>query len=342
MNQIEYYSQQFEKLPLYFLKFHGSQRIDEIISTMEFAVVNHDIQVIVLDNLQFMTGGHFKINKFDYQDEIIHKLRLFATEKNVHVFLVIHPKKTDEALKITSIFGTGKASQEADNIFILQSFKGLRIVELAKNRFDGSTGKTVLGFNKATCRFLELTEEEFMRYVRNEVKIEDIIKTRQGTAEGSEPIATAGIQSGHTVRQDEKRSNINKEIHRMKSSPLSNMDLIEDLLVDPNANNQSKPAEAPPLENSEVADLLEMALNTQKTSAETISNSEPPRKMEYNLQIDISSIGNWHNEILPRSGLIHTFHTEESKSQTDAIRPSSQRPSIPAQKFKKPFMDDLF
>ena len=84
-----FYSDQFEKLPLFFLKFHGSQVIDEIMNSLYFAVDNHDIQLIVLDNLQFMTGSQNKFNKFDYQDEIIHKLRLLATEKNVHVYLVI-------------------------------------------------------------------------------------------------------------------------------------------------------------------------------------------------------------------------------------------------------------
>ncbi len=50
------------------------------------------------------------------------KFRKFATEKNVHITLVIHPRKEDEAFKLTtsSIFGSAKASQEADLIVILQ------------------------------------------------------------------------------------------------------------------------------------------------------------------------------------------------------------------------------
>jgi len=135
----------FEKLPLYLLKFHGSSGINEIINTMEYAVYHYDIQNIVLDNLQFMIGMQARnTNKFDFQDEIIHRLRKFTSDKNVHVTLVIHPRKSDESLKISSIFGSAKASQEADNVYILQGYKGLRIVDVAKNRFDGTTGKTVL------------------------------------------------------------------------------------------------------------------------------------------------------------------------------------------------------
>jgi len=39
----------------------------------------------------------------------------------VHITLVIHPKKVDdnEELNIASVFGGGKATQEADNVLIL-------------------------------------------------------------------------------------------------------------------------------------------------------------------------------------------------------------------------------
>ncbi|CAM9931053.1 unnamed protein product, partial [Heterosigma akashiwo] len=50
------------------------------------------------------------------------RFRKFATERNVHVCLVIHPRKEDDEtrLGISHIFGTAKATQEADVIFILQ------------------------------------------------------------------------------------------------------------------------------------------------------------------------------------------------------------------------------
>ena len=49
------------------------------------------------------------------------KLRNFASERNCQICLVIHPKKVDDDddLNIASIFGSAKATQEADNIFVL-------------------------------------------------------------------------------------------------------------------------------------------------------------------------------------------------------------------------------
>lgn len=56
------------------------------------------------------------------QDLALDKFRKFATEHNVHITLVIHPRKEDEGYKLTtsSIFGSAKATQEADLVVILQ------------------------------------------------------------------------------------------------------------------------------------------------------------------------------------------------------------------------------
>jgi twinkle protein len=49
--------------------------------------------------------------------QIIEKLRKFATLHNIHLTLVIHPRKEElnEMLTTNSIFGGAKATQEADN-----------------------------------------------------------------------------------------------------------------------------------------------------------------------------------------------------------------------------------
>lgn len=63
---------------------------------------------------------HF--DRFWKQDSIIAAFRTFATRKNCHVTLVIHPRKErdDEDLTTSSIFGGAKATQEADNVLIIQ------------------------------------------------------------------------------------------------------------------------------------------------------------------------------------------------------------------------------
>ena len=54
MPAFEALADRFEDLPLYFMKFHGSSDIDEVIDAMDYAVYVHDVEHIILDNLQFM------------------------------------------------------------------------------------------------------------------------------------------------------------------------------------------------------------------------------------------------------------------------------------------------
>lgn len=119
---------------------------------MAHAVYVYDIQHIVIDNIQFMLGSSYRyghtvcIEDFLFlflhigvelsrslgdslcaQSVAIGEFRKFASLKNVHVTVVIHPRKGDESQTLTtsSIFGTAKASQEADNVMILQSHPGI-------------------------------------------------------------------------------------------------------------------------------------------------------------------------------------------------------------------------
>ena len=79
----------------------------------------------------------------------------------MHVTLVIHPRKeNEEKLSTNSIYGGGKATQEADNVLILQEqkvepevSKKIKFIEVCKNRFNGDLGYQPLYFNKSTETF---------------------------------------------------------------------------------------------------------------------------------------------------------------------------------------------
>ena len=175
---------------------------------MDFAVYRDDVQHIIIDNLQFMmprynvpglnvtgaggssSSGAMRSNfdKFNTQDAVIDELRRFASEKNVNIILVIHPRKEDDnqVLGMSSIFGTAKATQEADVVLIIQkvmqgvdsnlqqqnqhrsgffpkngsmtyshSQPGLALA-IKKNRYNGVLGRLELGFNSAVKCFYEL------------------------------------------------------------------------------------------------------------------------------------------------------------------------------------------
>jgi twinkle protein len=127
----------FEALPMYFLRFFGSSDVDEVLDAMDYAVYAYDVQHILLDNVQFMMSGQGRgFDKFERQDEALEKFRKFATIKNVHITLVVHPRKEaeDHDLTLASVFGSAKATQEADNVLILQRKKGDVKLDIRKNR----------------------------------------------------------------------------------------------------------------------------------------------------------------------------------------------------------------
>ncbi|KAI4488631.1 hypothetical protein M0802_011447 [Mischocyttarus mexicanus] len=157
------YADAFEKLPIYFMMFHGQQSIKVVMDAVEHATYVHDISHVIIDNVQFMMGMSDEvkhIDRFWRQDKIISAFRNFATKYNCHVTLVIHPRKerNDEELTTSSIFGSAKATQEADNVLIIQdkrltSIRGKKYLQVAKNRYTGDLGIMPLDFDKTSLSY---------------------------------------------------------------------------------------------------------------------------------------------------------------------------------------------
>lgn len=152
----------FAELPLYFMKFHGGSDLEDVLDAMEYAVYVSDVEHIILDNLQFMitrNNMNSSFDKFDVQDVAIEKFRKFATDRNVHVTLVVHPRKEGEhdKLSLSSIYGSAKATQEADTVMILQNEvnagRQRKYIEIKKNRFDGTLGYCPLHFDRQSGRY---------------------------------------------------------------------------------------------------------------------------------------------------------------------------------------------
>lgn len=152
---------QFKKLPINYMKFHGGSNIDEVIETMGYSVQVDKSDHIILDNLQFMMSKmnqKSSFDKYDIQDMALEKFRKFASERNVHIILVVHPRKEDEnaKLSISSVFGSAKATQEADNVIIIQTDSNRRkSLDVKKNRHDGDLGSTPIYFQESTGRYVE-------------------------------------------------------------------------------------------------------------------------------------------------------------------------------------------
>ncbi|CAB3237528.1 unnamed protein product [Arctia plantaginis] len=157
LQDFDKYADEFEKLPIYYLAFHGQQPIKVVMEAVEHARYMHDISHVVVDNVQFMLGlgEEREGDRYQRQDAVIAAFRTFATARHCHVTLVMHPRKERESedLSTSSIFGSAKASQEADNVLIIQdkrltAVRGKKYLQVAKNRYSGELGIVPLDFDK--------------------------------------------------------------------------------------------------------------------------------------------------------------------------------------------------
>lgn len=79
--------------------------------------------------------------------------------------IVIHPRKEpqDAPLSLSSVFGSAKATQEADNVLILQSINGKKKFEVKKNRYNGELGSVQIEFNRLVRGFVEVQNVKFLK-----------------------------------------------------------------------------------------------------------------------------------------------------------------------------------
>jgi twinkle protein len=113
-NAFDQIADQFTDLPLYYMSFHGSNEVNKVLGTITYAIENYGVTFIVIDTLQFFLSGQGEgYKKFDMQDYVMSEFRKIATTYNVHIAVVIHPRKTEdnEDIGIHSIYGTSKATQ---------------------------------------------------------------------------------------------------------------------------------------------------------------------------------------------------------------------------------------
>ena len=162
LEEFDLWADKLEELPLYFMTFHGQESIDNVLSAMSHAVYVHDIRHVIIDNIQFMLGSsqNNKFDRFWQQDIVLERFRRFATGEDCHVSLVMHPRKEEDMneLNNNSIFGGAKATQEADNVMILQNkflsvYKCPKYIQITKNRWDGDLGNVPLWFDKESLSY---------------------------------------------------------------------------------------------------------------------------------------------------------------------------------------------
>lgn len=142
--------------------------VERLISELEYMVKERGCKVAIIDNLNFFMEVTSSANAVVEMDRVIHALIIFCKKIDVHLIMVMHPKKTDGG-RIESEFdikGSSTAVQEAHNVFLFNrphpddvargnrhfSERDLKIAKL--RRRGGFQGRTVV-FSSNGARYVE-------------------------------------------------------------------------------------------------------------------------------------------------------------------------------------------
>ena len=105
---------------------NAKRTIDFLIKAMEEVMQKYGIRVFMLDN--FMQIDTVTSDEYREQKDIMEKLRTFAVNKNAHIHLVVHQKKTDKSnprITIYDVFGSSNLVNKAYNVISIIRVDGL-------------------------------------------------------------------------------------------------------------------------------------------------------------------------------------------------------------------------
>lgn len=111
--------------------------IDFLLQAMDEVRVKYGVRVFMLDN--FMQIETQSSDEYREQKDIMEKLRTFAVNKNVHIHLVAHPRKTDKfqtRLTIYDVLGSSNLVNKAYNVISIIRVDNLEEDDLEYKRLQ--------------------------------------------------------------------------------------------------------------------------------------------------------------------------------------------------------------
>lgn len=171
--------------------------IDFLLKAMEEVRVKNGIRVFILDN--FMQIDTTSSDEYREQKDIMEKLRTFAVNKNIHIHLVAHPRKTDKSnprITIYDVMGSSNLVNKAYNVISIIRVDTLdpdeseykRLMKLLfKERYDISrtgTALEVLKTKGTACGIVPLLYEPVTKTFKEQPQIvsEDYEKMKKAGA----------------------------------------------------------------------------------------------------------------------------------------------------------------
>ena len=171
---------------LFIYKNSSTMNAEYIVNSIRYMVMKKGIKIVILDNLMTMDLRELDKDKYEAQSILAKQLTNLCKELQIHIHIVMHPRKTTSLLRKEDISGSADLSNAVDNVFIVHrnnndfqkrssEMLGLKkddnlytydnIIEVCKNREEGIQDLMVgMYFEPETKRFLNYKGEEKRYY----------------------------------------------------------------------------------------------------------------------------------------------------------------------------------
>lgn len=166
----------FENIPLYLSRYEDRVSNDQLLGDIKRAVDDHGVKIAMLDNLNFFMEVTNKADSIIEMDRVVHEAIIFCKQVDVHLIVVMHPRKT-ETHRVENEFdvkGSSTAVQEAHNILLWNwpnkklaeenpdRYRNFRELKIAKCRRIGKyVGQSITIYSPDGVSFLERDYDEF-------------------------------------------------------------------------------------------------------------------------------------------------------------------------------------
>lgn len=105
---------------LYLSLYENRFSVEQLIHDINFLHKTHGVKVAMIDNLNFFLDVKAATESLVEMDRVIHELIIFCKQVDVHIIMVMHPKKTESGRVETEfdIKGSSTSVQEAQNVLL--------------------------------------------------------------------------------------------------------------------------------------------------------------------------------------------------------------------------------
>ena len=113
--------------------------VEQLIADIRYHREKLGCRIAFVDNINFFMEVTTAANAVVEMDRVIHELIIFCKQCDVHVVMVMHPKKTDKGSRVSNEFdvkGSSTSVQESHNVFYFNRPDQEKIDSGDRNKFD--------------------------------------------------------------------------------------------------------------------------------------------------------------------------------------------------------------